>query len=147
MTLPRRMWQREGKPKIPYLRVCLISGVMGILGLETILLVEDSHRMPYMAAIPSMMTWAVLSRFVVGESYWRAFFVGLISPVIAPLAGFPLLIVGFGIILGVMVKYWYIAFPFGALTGLLIRAACSTRRSTTQGEPPQSISRGGQDLK
>ena len=94
------------RPRVPYVQVCIVSGLMGILGAKLIFLQAGEERPPYLAAIPSILTWLFLARYVVGKPYSKAVLVGLVSPLVAALAGIPFLLYGVLMILAAMVKCW-----------------------------------------
>ena len=106
----------------PRVITALIAAVAGALGAQAIMFVlnhgpdADANKF----AVPSVITWLVLHRFVRNKSLSHALIAGLVSPVVACLIFLPVVFVGVAWFI-VLAKYWWITIPVGVGTSLLVQ--------------------------
>lgn len=130
--IPGHLSDRTSSSDLKVLLMVIIAGSAGILGACAILFFEEGLggwlAYPPFYAIPSMITWSILYRFVVNHSVQRAFVVGLASSLVACIMFSPLLALGFLWAIG-LIRYWWITVPVGVGTSLLIQLLASDYRA------------------
>jgi hypothetical protein len=104
----------------------IIAAAAGMIGGGAILFFEQQGplRPAPFYALPSILTWIVLHRFVRNRSIIRAVIIGLLSPLAAciiflPLYAVPLIWALF------LARYWWITLPIAIGTSLLIQLCIS----------------------
>jgi hypothetical protein len=115
------------------LRISLVGLVAAAMSFVGLALLPDIALRPGgyagVAAV-SVALWLCLSPLVYRQSLGMAVSVGLLSPLIAIAPGLPIVVFA----LFVDLRYWLI-FPTGALTGILVRACLSIGREDGRGKP------------
>jgi hypothetical protein len=118
------------------LRISLVSLVAAVMSFVGLVLLPDVSLPPggyaAMAAV-SVALWLCLSPLVYRQSFGMAVSVGLMSPLIVIAIGSPIAV----FTLFFDIRYWLV-FPTGALTGVLIWACLSIGQERGRGKPKHS---------
>jgi hypothetical protein len=106
----------------------LLAGLMAVLACQILESWDPggarwfpSPRVLLFVVVPYMACWAVLALLVRNQTYLVAAALGVLSPVIST---------SFFVLVGwiVVIKLWYITFPIGIATGILVKWCMSVGR-------------------
>ena len=114
--------------------VCLAAAGMGVVGLALLPVASLRHPGYAWMAVVSVILWLCLSPLVYRQSLGTAISVGLMSPLLVMALGSPIAVLA----LFFDMRYWVI-FPTGALTGVLIRTCLTIGRESERSKPKHAV--------
>jgi hypothetical protein len=103
-------------------RVATVALIASAVGVVSILLpmgeMDDFLRSYWLVAVVSVWLWSTLAKRLIGQPLWMGALIGLLSPLIACLALFP---IGIGFIWAIgLAQAWYFTLPIALATGLTV---------------------------